>query len=96
MGFIFKDIILRRFTIPHRLYEALPALYAIAGLLTIFNLPNAFGWLSGLLLIGAGWQVWRMRFAYRSQRSGRRRPLHSPHHRARIHGSDWHARPQRF
>ncbi|MDP3175625.1 MAG: hypothetical protein Q8M88_14425 [Phenylobacterium sp.] len=87
---------MRRFTLPHRLYEALPALYAIAGLLTLFNLPNTLGWLSGLLLIGAGWQVWRMRYAYRSQRSRQRRSVRSPHHRPRTHGSDWHVRPQRF
>lgn len=89
-------IILRQLTLPHRLYEALPASYALAGLLTIFNLPNMLGWFSGLLLIGAGWQVWRMRYAYRSQRSRQRRSVHSSRSRSKTPGSDWHVRPQRF
>ena len=92
----FSEIILRHIHFPHPLYEALPALYALAGLLTILMLPSALGWLSGLLLIATGWQVWRMRWAYRRPHA---RCLHHPsslQHRPNPRGIHRHVRSPRF
>lgn len=92
----FSEIILRHIHFPHPLYEALPALYALAGLLTILMLPSALGWLSGLLLIATGWQVWRMRWAYRHPHAGRPLPASSLHTRPKQQGIHRHVRSPRF
>lgn len=92
---IFRNI-LRHIHFPHPLYEALPALYALAGLLTILKLPSALGWLSGLLLIATGWLVWRMRRAYRRQHAGRQHPASYFQKRANQRHSHWHVRPHRL
>lgn len=79
-----------RYTLPRWLYEALPSLYACAGLFTLLNLRSGLGLLSGLLLIGAGWQVWRMRYAYRrlhGQHRTTRVPSRHPAHKHRYRTS---------
>lgn len=52
---------------PEWLYEILPQLYAIAGVITILALRNTGGFLSGGLLIAAGGSVWQMRRNYRRE-----------------------------
>lgn len=73
-----------RYLCPTWLYEALPLLYALAGLFTLLSLRSALGLLSGLLLVAAGWQVWRMRYAYRRQQR-RARPAGQAGHRHTRH-----------
>ena len=47
----------------HRIYEALPYLYVIVGLVTMFLLRNLLGVVSGLIFVSAGFFVgfWRYR-----------------------------------
>ena len=52
---------------PDWLYEALPYLYAIAGIVTIVAFRSNAGSFSGGLLIAAGLSVWKMRRDYRRQ-----------------------------
>lgn len=94
--FGFQKIILRHIHFHQPLYEALPVLYALAGLFTILKLPSTLGWLSGLLLIATGWQVWHMRRAYRRPHAGRPHGASCLHPRPNQRGSHWHVRPHRF
>jgi hypothetical protein len=55
---------------PEWLYEALPYLYVLAGVVTITNLGNTLSLFSGGLLISAGVFIWWMR---RSARQNQRR-----------------------
>lgn len=52
---------------PDWLYEILPHLYAIAGVVTILALRDTGGYFSGGLLIAAGASVWQMRRNYRRE-----------------------------
>lgn len=56
---------------PNWLYELLPYIYAVIGVVTIVVLQNIMSVISGLALISAGGYVWTMRWSYR--RSPRRR-----------------------
>ena len=51
--------------LPDRLYEALPFLYAIAGLYTAYYFDTALGYVSGFLLLVTAFLVWAMRRDYR-------------------------------
>jgi hypothetical protein len=57
--------------IPDWLYEPLPYLYVLMGLIATIVLEHSVGKLSGVMLISAGFVVWNLRFTYRRQR---RRP----------------------
>jgi hypothetical protein len=57
--------------IPDWLYEPLPYLYALLGLIATIVLEHSLGKLSGVMLISAGFVVWNLRFTYRRHR---RRP----------------------
>jgi len=57
--------------IPDWLYEPLPYLYALMGLIATIVLDVPIGKVSGLLLISAGFVIWNLRFTYRKRR---RRP----------------------
>jgi len=50
---------------PDWVYELLPFLYIVGGVLAIIFLPSALGTLSGWLLVIAGGLVWAMRRSYR-------------------------------
>ena len=47
--------------LPNKLYELLPYLYAIAGLITFYSFNTAIGYVSGLLLILTAIIVWMVR-----------------------------------
>lgn len=47
--------------LPEGLYEALPLVYLVVGVLTIVELPGGMGMFSGLTLVSAALLVWRMR-----------------------------------
>ncbi len=51
--------------IPDRLYELLPYLYAIAGVVTINYFETSLGYASGILLIFTAGIIWLMRSDYR-------------------------------
>ena len=51
--------------IPDRLYELLPYLYAIAGVVTINYVETSLGYASGILLIFTAGLVFLMRSDYR-------------------------------
>jgi hypothetical protein len=51
--------------LPDKLYEILPYLYAIGGLVTISHFETPTGYASGLLLILTAGLVWLMRRDYR-------------------------------
>jgi len=51
--------------IPDWIYEPLPYLYAMTGLVATFVLDAVVGKISGALLISAGIVVWNLRFTYR-------------------------------
>lgn len=55
-----------RHHLPDWMYEILPWLYMLAGLLTMLELRNGLGVLSGLILVCAGFSVWLMRKRNRS------------------------------
>ncbi|BAL26879.1 bacteriohemerythrin [Azoarcus sp. KH32C] len=50
---------------PAWLYESLPHLYLVGGVLTVLLLRNVIAQLSGALLVSAGVVVWRMRWRFR-------------------------------
>jgi hypothetical protein len=51
--------------LPDKLYEFLPFLYGIAGLVTFYKFDTAIGYASGCLLILTACLVWIMRRDYR-------------------------------
>lgn len=51
--------------LPAWLYEALPYVYAVAGLMTMAVLRNLMAVFSGLALLSAGITVWTLRYRYR-------------------------------
>jgi hypothetical protein len=57
--------------IPDWLYEPLPYLYVLMGLIATIVLEAIVGKISGILLISAGFVIWNLRFTYRRRR---RRP----------------------
>lgn len=59
--------------LPNWLYEPLPYLYVLVGIITAYSLDILLGRISGLLLISAGVIVWHLRFQHR--REVRRRKL---------------------
>lgn len=58
--------------IPDWLYEPLPYLYVLMGLIATIVLEATVGKISGLMLISAGFVIWNLRFTYRRRR---RRPM---------------------
>jgi hemerythrin-like metal-binding protein len=58
-----------QYPIPHRLYEALPFLYLGGGILVARGLANAWGIVSGLILLTTGVLVGWKRWQYRRGRS---------------------------
>lgn len=50
---------------PGWLYEPLPFLYALMGIIAIVQLEALVGKLSGVMLISAAVVVWNLRFTYR-------------------------------
>lgn len=62
--------------IPIWIYEPLPYLYTLMGVIATFVLDELVGKLSGLLLVSAGLVVWNLRFTYRRHhRRPRKRDL---------------------
>jgi hypothetical protein len=57
--------------IPDWLYEPLPYLYVLMGLIATIVLESLIGKISGVLLISAGLVIWNLRFTYRRRK---RRP----------------------
>lgn len=51
--------------LPHLLYEALPLIYVIAGLASIFGLDMTSGKAGGCLLLLAAITIFRLRRAFR-------------------------------
>ena len=51
--------------LPEWLYEPLPYLYVLMGLIATYVLDAAIGKMSGVLLISAGVVIWQLRFSYR-------------------------------
>jgi hypothetical protein len=60
--------------LPDKLYELLPYLYGIAGLVTFYKFDNAIGYFSGGLLMLTACLVWRMRLDYRNGKVVKRKP----------------------
>lgn len=58
--------------LPDWLYEPLPYIYALVGILTAYNLDMLLGRISGLLLISAGVIVWHLRFQHRREMKRRK------------------------
>ncbi len=58
---------------PGWLYEPLPYLYVLVGLITLFSLEELTGRMSGLLLIVAGFIIGFMRFQFRHAIDTRKR-----------------------
>ena len=52
--------------LPDRLYEALPLLYGIAGLWTVYKFETLLGYTSGVILLITACIIWLMRRDYRS------------------------------
>jgi len=55
--------------LPKPVYEALPYVYPIGGLLAIASLRNLVGILCGVMLISAGYVIWTMRRNYRREQA---------------------------
>lgn len=51
--------------VPDWLYEPLPYLYVLMGLIATIVLDAIVGKISGVLLISAGFVIWNLRFTYR-------------------------------
>lgn len=56
---------------PDWLYQALPYLYATAGIVTVGVLPGMSGLISGALLVSAAVTVWKLRTDHRKQMANR-------------------------
>lgn len=52
--------------LPAFIYELLPYLYILAGILAVVNLPGRMGALSGVLFLAAGLLVFKWRLEHRS------------------------------
>lgn len=59
--------------LPDRLYEALPLIYAIAGLWTVYNFETLLGYTSGVILLITACIIWMMRRDYRSGKTPQKR-----------------------
>jgi hypothetical protein len=80
-GFIQPNHVLSRecevdMWIPDKLYEFLPVLYGIAGLVTFYKFDTAIGYASGILLILTAGLVWMMRRDYRQVNIKKRKLKH--------------------
>jgi hypothetical protein len=53
---------------PEWLYEALPYVYGVAGIVTIANQGNVLSMVSGGLLVSAGVSTWWLRRSYRQEK----------------------------
>lgn len=62
--------------LPDKLYEFLPFLYGIAGLVTFYKFDTAIGYASGSLLMLTACLVWMMRRDYRQVNSKKRKYKH--------------------
>jgi hypothetical protein len=58
--------------IPERIYEPLPYLYIVVGMMAFIASTNLVGALSGLLLISMAGRIVRRRVNYRSDSTGHR------------------------
>ena len=58
--------------LPDRLYESLPALYGLGGLVTFYNFENPVGYVSGFMLLLTACIIWLMRRDYRQGRNSRK------------------------
>lgn len=52
--------------VPAFIYELLPYLYILVGILALVKIPGQLGTLSGMLLLVAGLLVFKWRLAHRS------------------------------
>lgn len=52
--------------IPEFIYELLPYIYILVGILAMVKIPGALGVLSGLLLLAAGLLVFKWRLEHRA------------------------------
>jgi hemerythrin-like metal-binding protein len=52
--------------IPHGIYEALPYVYMVVGLLVLLILRNGLGVIGGLVLFSLGLFIWRLRWKHRN------------------------------
>lgn len=52
--------------LPDKVYEILPYVYGIAGLVTCYVFATPIGYISGLILLVTAWLVWMMRRDYRN------------------------------
>jgi hypothetical protein len=59
--------------LPDRLYEALPLIYASAGLWTVYNFETLLGYTSGVILLITACLIWIMRRDYRSGKAPQKR-----------------------
>ena len=59
--------------LPDKLYELLPYLYAVAGLVTVYIFDTPIGYVSGFLLLLTACLVWMMRRDYRQGRVNKKR-----------------------
>ena len=51
--------------LPGPIYESLPVIYIVTGLISIVLIEMPFSVISAALLVCASWMVWRMRRRYR-------------------------------
>jgi len=59
--------------LPKPIYKSLPWIYVGIGVMVMYSLPNAIGYLSGMLMITAGVLVFLWRAVARSGRKRKRR-----------------------
>lgn len=52
--------------LPGPIYESLPVIYIVTGLISLLIIEMPFSVISAALLVCASWMVWRMRKRYRS------------------------------
>lgn len=58
--------------LPEPIYESLPVIYIVTGLISILTIEMPFSFISATLFACASWMVWRMRKHYRCKQQ---RPL---------------------
>jgi len=63
----------RRLHFPKPIYTILPWIYVGIGVMVMYSLPNAIGYLSGMLVITAGVLVFLWRAVARSDRKRKRK-----------------------